>query len=315
MNALDNAWQTITAEFDSAQARAETARANTADELNQVARRLKQFAKESDWYDAVLDGAARFSAEIALFSLKGDELELKGSRNLQLTAGIVLTLRQAAAFRNAQETKDTIVALRTPNEVSELLTSAAPGARAYVVPILNGTRVAAVLFAAADSSSPSALELIATIASAVLERNSQAPQHVQIMTVGSGHSAQDSETAKEPRAREDVAQPAHPRRERVVPSWTALSGEDRLIHVRAQRLARVKVAEMQLYRPEACAAGLKQKNLYVFLGQEIGNARDLFRSQFMSTRSMVDYLHMELVEKLAQNDETLLGADYPGQMD
>jgi hypothetical protein len=98
-------------------------------------------------------------------------------------------------------------------------------------------------------------------------------------------------------------------------TWTALTPEEKLIHVRAQRFARVKVAEMQLYRPEACQAGREQKNLYVFLSQEIGNARDLFRTQFMSTRSMVDYLHRELIDKLADDDEALLGAEYPGQMD
>jgi hypothetical protein len=34
----------------------------------------------------------------------------------------------------------------------------------------------------------------------------------------------------------------------------------------------------------------------------------------MTTPSMVDYLHLELVATLAHGDELLLGADYPGQM-
>jgi hypothetical protein len=314
MNALEAAWQTITSEFEYAQARAaDMARLRATDELNQITRRLKQYNKESDWYDAVLDGAARFTGEAALFSLEGDELQLKGGRNMELPVGFLLKLRQAAAFRNAHETKETTLALRTNNEVSELLAATAPGARAYVIPILNGTRVVAMLFAAADDrSSSNALELIATIASTVLERNSQTPPHIQIMSAGSGHPAQDDDAPDEIESPGERPQPDMDRR---APDWTALTPEEKLIHVRAQRFARVKVAEMQLYRPEACQAGREQKNLYVFLSQEIGNARDLFRTQFMSTRSMVDYLHRELIDKLADDDEALLGAEYPGQMD
>lgn len=314
MNALKAAWQSITSEFDSAQAKAaDTARLRTADELNQITRRLKQYGKESDWYDAVLDGAARFTGEAALFSLDADGLKLKGSRNMQLPVDLLLRLGQAAAFRNANETKETTVALRTGSEVSEVLASTVSGARAYVIPVLNGPRVVAMLFAAADDrSSSNALELIAAIASTVLERNSQTPPHVQIMSAGSGHPAQDDDAPEEI---EDAAPRPQPKAERRVPDWTALSTEEKLIHVRAQRFARVKVAEMQLYRPEACQAGRERKNLYGLLSQEIGSARDLFRTQFMTTRSMADYLHRELMNKLADDDEALLGAEYPGQMD
>jgi hypothetical protein len=323
MSALETAWQMVTSEFDRVE---EAARAKTAGELNQIGRRLKHYKSESEWCDAVLDGAALFTTEAALFTMEGDELKLKGSRNMGLPIGSVLPIGQAAAFRNAQQTKDTVVAMRTRTEVSELLFAATPAARAHIVPILNGPRVAAMLFAAGSGpASADAIELIATVASAVLERSSQSPRHVQISAAGLGHAAQDSEAhdgevQEEP---DDVAEtkPAASLADidqgsnRESPEWSALSLEDKLIHVRAQRMARVKVAEMQLYRPEACASGRKQKDLYVFLGQEIGRARETFRTQFMNTRSMVDYLHLELLEKLADNDERLLGADYPGQMD
>lgn len=321
MKDLDAAWQLITGKFDSAQAKAAgEARAKAAGELNQIARRLKQYANLPGWYSAVLDGAARFATEIALFAVEGDALMLKGCRDLELREGSSLGLGQAAAFRNALDTKEPTVALRTRNEVSELLASPATAARAYVIPILNGTRVVAMLFAGVDeSSSANALELIATVASAVLERNSQTPAHVQISGVGTGHPAQDHEspdleTRETSTGLENSEQPAG-KKNAAAPALAGLSVADQLMHVKAQRLARVKVAEMQLYRPEACASGREQKNLYVSLGQEIGNARDLFSKQFMSTRSMVDYLHLELVEKLAHNNEELLGADYPGQMD
>jgi hypothetical protein len=87
-----------------------------------------------------------------------------------------------------------------------------------------------------------------------------------------------------------------------------------MVHLHARRFARVKVAEMQFYRPEACHAGREQKNLYLHLKQDIDSARELFRNQFMTSPTIVDYLHLELVGALAENDETRLGVDYPGQM-
>jgi hypothetical protein len=84
--------------------------------------------------------------------------------------------------------------------------------------------------------------------------------------------------------------------------------------VRAQRFSRVKVAEMELSRPEACRAGREKGNLYLFLKNEIEAARNAFREQFMLIPSMVDYLHLELVRAAAEGDEKRLGADYPGQL-
>ena len=101
---------------------------------------------------------------------------------------------------------------------------------------------------------------------------------------------------------------------RKLPAWGRLREDERKSHFRAQRFARVKVAEMQLYKPDACRAGREQSNLYLYLKDEIDSARAVFRNQFMSTPTMVDYFHVELVRTLAENNEVVLGADYPGQM-
>jgi len=297
MHPLDPAWQALIAEFETAQARAAGhARSKVSEDLNQTARRLKQYRVDSDWYDAVLDGAARFAPEVALFTVEDDRFILKGARGLALPHDLVISSAQAAAFRNALDSGELAVALATANEVSEPVASAVPADRALLLPISNGTRAAALLFCVArEGADTNALELIVNVASSVLERHSRGPAHLQI--------------APAPLA------PGVPERE-----WTRdnikdkIPELDRLQHVRAQRLARVKVAEMQLYRPEACEAGRAQKDVYLFLKREIDSARDTFRDQFLTTQSMVDYLHLEVLARLAQNDNALLGADYPGQM-
>jgi len=84
---------------------------------------------------------------------------------------------------------------------------------------------------------------------------------------------------------------------------------------RARRFARVKVAEMQLYAADRVAAGRAARHLYRALQAEIDEARAGFTQQFLtSARGVPDYLHEELVRVLAQDDETLLGPDYPGRL-
>jgi putative protein kinase ArgK-like GTPase of G3E family len=85
--------------------------------------------------------------------------------------------------------------------------------------------------------------------------------------------------------------------------------------LRARRYARVKVAEMQLYAADRVTAGRAARHLYRALQAEIDEARAGFAQEFLTpARGIPDYLHEELVRALAQDDETLLGPDYPGRL-
>ena len=85
--------------------------------------------------------------------------------------------------------------------------------------------------------------------------------------------------------------------------------------LRAQRYARVKVAEMRLYAAEQVKAGQSARDLYTALRAQIDEARAAFSAQFLTPPNGVpDYLHEELIRALAQNDEALLGPGYPGPL-
>jgi len=85
--------------------------------------------------------------------------------------------------------------------------------------------------------------------------------------------------------------------------------------LRAQRYARVKVAEMRLYAADQVKAGQHARDLYSALRPQIDEARAAFSGQFLAPPNGVpDYLHEELVRALAQNDEALLGPNYPGPL-
>ena len=98
-------------------------------------------------------------------------------------------------------------------------------------------------------------------------------------------------------------------------SWFTLDREEQNLHLRAQRFARVVVAEMRLYHAQAVKTGRTERNLYKQLQSEIDKGRETFRTDFLSkSSSMVDYLHLELVRTLANDEGDLLGTEYPGPM-
>ena len=75
------------------------------------------------------------------------------------------------------------------------------------------------------------------------------------------------------------------------------------------------MAEIRLYQSEKVKNGRAAHDLYTSLKEEIDSAREAFRSEFLNASdSMVDYLHLELVRTLANDDVELLGQKYPGAM-
>jgi hypothetical protein len=98
-------------------------------------------------------------------------------------------------------------------------------------------------------------------------------------------------------------------------SWDDLTAEDQKLHLQAQRMARVRVAEMRLYHEDKLRRGVDACNIYGTLQEEIDPARDQFLQTFLSkSPTMVDYLHLEVLRSLAHGDDRLLGYGYPGPM-
>ena len=83
----------------------------------------------------------------------------------------------------------------------------------------------------------------------------------------------------------------------------------------AQRFAKVKVAEIQLYQDPAVKSGRAARDLYGHLKPQIDAARQAFQERFLTpVNGTTDYLHVELVRTLANDDATLLGPGYPGPL-
>jgi hypothetical protein len=269
-----------------------------ADHLSQAVRRMRQAADGTHLGAALLDAAVPFATGVALLRLDHGMAFGEGIRGVPEDSAArfrncQIALRSAPAMAEAVSSRDPVTAAATQGEVSRELASLAadcPSERVFLYPVNVGDRVPALLCAWGEVQG-SAMELLAQIAGAAL---CALPDRGDLLHIA----------------------PASMNGAKAEPSaWDALSTEEQQLHLRAQRSARVQVAEIRLFEPEAVQAGRARHDLYGAMRARIDVAREGFRKTFFAaTPTMVDYLHLELVRTLANDDAELLGKDYPGPM-
>ncbi|MBI4890341.1 MAG: hypothetical protein HY821_06925 [Acidobacteria bacterium] len=289
-----------------------------SERLNQTARRLEQAESTDGWAAALLDGAFAVAPRVLLFSVIGGELQYEDHRSmgeLQLDelGERRIPLTEAAAFGGVIESLDAVIAMATPGEISQTLADALGGAeekRVFLLPILVGQsegkrRVAAVLYAEGGGElvDINLLEVIAALAGMTLDSRHAVQRAAPAAPAGAVLSIVPATGGSA------VARPAP-----ASLSWSELPRDEQELHARAQRFARVRVAEMRLYQAQAVRKGREQGNLYAALRGEMDRGRAQFKHEFMTTASMVDYFHVEVVRTLANEDAALMGEEYPGPL-
>jgi hypothetical protein len=284
---IENRLSQLTAETENLFAESrERARCEIADQLNQAVRRIRQASSLDELSATLADAAAIFASGTVLFRVDA---------GLAKSAKIEIPLESAAALRGAIETRDPVIAAATPGELSaaflELVGQPADG-RVFIFPVVVRDAVPALLCAWGGVQG-SSVELLAQVAAAAWSA-AAAPPPADLVKIAAAASA-------------SLAAPAS--------AWDLMPAAEQQAHLRAQRFARVQVAEMRLFETDAVHSGRERHNLYDALHNSIDRAREAFRKQFFAAcPSMVDYLHLELVRTLANDNPELLGKDYPGPM-
>ena len=296
---------------------AEVSRRQLIQKLNQVTRRLRQFENERQWANALVDGTRGFCGRAAVFLIRDGHLHLETTRNFDdADLDDHIPLDAAPAFRTAIETRDTLVVLRSDSELSQPVVrylgevSGDDDGRGYLFPVITGQDVPAVLYSDSNPVDVDALDLLVALAGAVSESHRlQAPVVATPEPVLAEHVPAPNGLVN------IIGAASSPAQKPEILSWFSLSREDRDLHLRAQRFARVQVAEIRLYQSETVKKGRAAHDLYTSLQTEIDSAREAFRKEFWNaTDSMVDYLHLELVRTLANDDAEVLGSQYPGPL-
>jgi hypothetical protein len=249
-----------------------------------------------------------------VLSLENNQARGLASRNLGSTSGgdagkFQFHADDAGAVRSALDSGDPVVALASPAEISPCLAEAfsVPAseaeeqefARAYLFPVLARQTAVAMLIAS-GAVVPAPLEVLSEAAGMRLELFSVPPPLAPLRNPELVQIAAPSVPAS--------AAGEHRQ-------WTELSPDDQKIHLQAQRVARVRVAELRLYHAEELRKGVFAGDIYGALQTGIDAARtDFLQSYLSKSPTMVDYLHLEILRSLAHDDDRLLGKDYPGPM-
>jgi hypothetical protein len=274
-----------------------TAERDLAKKLNQSMRCLRG-SENGGWKTELVQATQGFCDRAAVFTLQDGSLHLEASRGAVPAKPVDdVPLDAAPAFASAVESKDTVIAMRTKGELSPRIaawTGEADSWRSYIFPVSAHGNVLGLLYADADQRpvESSALELLAMAAGAFAAEHAPVVQKpVELVSI--------APSGQKP----------------VTVAWTSLTREQQDLHQRAQRFARVQVAEIRLYKSENVKKGRTGRSLYASLKTEIDAARETYRNDYLAASdTMVDYLHPELVRTLANDDAELLGADYPGPL-
>jgi hypothetical protein len=291
---------------------AEESRLRLSESLNQTLRRIRHTAAEHEALQLLLEDSPADRAVVLL--IENNQARVAAWRNVQLRdedEDRTIDLADAAALASCAETRDPLVALTSPAEISSILSLAlsstiatepgGPAAKAYLFPITVRQITVAVMLASGDVS-PAPIELLCEAVGMKLEsldiaQASSAP--APLVNI----AAARPQTEK-PKATEDAT------------SWSKLNPEQQALHLRAQRFARVRTAQIRISEPDDLRRGAQQADIYSALRRSIDAARHDYERSFMSqSPTMVDYLHLEFIRSLAREHSELMGPNYPGPLD
>lgn len=292
---------------------------------------------------ALLDGASEFSSRAALFVVKSGAAIGWQGHGFEKNDEIKDFALDVSSGLGAQAMQERIPAAGPKNEADAnfILNFGGPAENEVIVlPLLLKDKVAALVYADNGSKSEkldkAALELVVAATGAWLEVVSLRKQAQQKEVAGGEEShpvvtAQASPSYSDPFAghapsHTASAAPAAVEEEEVPVAAAAaasssgssttvdagLSPEDADTHRKAQRFARLLIDEIKLYNQAKVAEGRKHKDIYDRLKQDIEKSRSMYTKRYGNTSAAsVDYFSAELVRSLAEDDGSLMGANFP----
>lgn len=301
------------------------ARRTEAEVLNQSLRRLRQASGEEQILQTLGESCARYAEVLVVLVFENNQAHAVATHGFETvleTEALFFDITAAPAVVAAIESQDPVVALATEAELPADFVQKFRGAdgdqsdrNAYLFPLTARHSVVAMLIASGSNPLISApIELLCEAAGMRLETlaPSSAPSF-QSPAAGLSDSLQPALFEIKPRPVDAVSDSTSTAAKRL--TWDALSADDQKLHLRAQRMARVRIAEMRLYHEADLRTGVATADIYGTLRPAIHTARDQFLHEFLAkSPTMVDYLHLEILGSLAHDDDRLLGHNYPGPM-
>ena len=289
---------------------------------------LQDVTSQADILNVLLDFAARFSGRVALFVVRGEAATVWQARGFPDDNGLrnfSLNFADSVVARVVQERAPVAAGLDFDPAFLAKVGHAA-GGNAILLPLVLREKVSALVYAdcglEGGKLDVSALKLLMRSAGMWLEvlalrkamtgaavpeppppdRPSVVVTSVPPERAAAVVASTATESVTTATATAAVAKPE-----------TEWSADERKVHLRAQRFARLLVDEIKLYNQAKVAEGCACKDLYDRLKEDIEKSRASYDKRYgNSPAAAADYFTKELVRSLADNDVSLLGENFPG---
>jgi hypothetical protein len=307
-----------------------------ANALVQAVANIQAGSTQKEILRALLDAGSGYSSRIALFVVKAGAAtgwQSRGFSEEDPVKDFALDLTTGPAAHTYQNR------IATPGNIAEMggafvdRFGRPANEQILVLPLLLKDKVAAIVYADGGESSQldaDSLELLVMSTSAWLEVASlrkhaskeDAGRMETATPVQTVSSFSDPFAAHAPKhvvahvPEQVVEMPAAHANAAAAPAAAAdplagLSPEDAETHRKAQRFARLLVDEIKLYNQAKVAEGRRNKDLYDRLKEDIEKSRGTFQKRYGNTAAASgDYFHHELLRSLAEDDISVMGANF-----
>ena len=309
--------------------------------LNESLSEILQPTSQADILGATLHGIVALAGRCALFVRRGDSFTAWRAEGYSgLTAAslraVSVSATQPGIFKELCDTQRSICRQRVsgilPPALEQALGSAV-GPHLCLLPVIVQGKVVAALYSdaggVAGSEEMSGLEIVARVAGLSLETAASRPTQGAAAAQEVTAEPMRSETLPPALAMAETPADGQPPRGSFATSFHVASESaqelppppdadtlpeaERDSHRKAHRFARVAVQDLLSYHREKIDQARRNRNLFTVLQEDIEKTRENYQKRFGQTPARAfDYLHYEMVSKLAGNDLTVLGEMYPG---
>ncbi len=299
------------------------------DILNAAVASIYDAPGQGDILKALLDGLAQFTARAALFVVKGGSIAAWQSRGFEKdTKGFTADANAGLAGRAIRD-KEPVNAAATEFDAKFISTHGNPSdGNACILPIVVREKVAALVYVDAGTHPDGKSD---ESAARVLVRSTASWLEMIALRKGAGAAPAEApeppsapvEVAPAPKAAEPPAPPPPPPAPEppkaaaaaaapAGPDLSGLSKEDQEVHKKAKRFAKLLVDEIKLYNKGKVEEGRQNKDIYKRLQEDIDKSRATYEKRYNATvAGSANYFQSEVIRILADNDVSLLGADFP----
>ena len=326
----------VTRVLSDLQPRIEGRSASTPNYLLQAIAAIHAASAQKDILAALLDGASHFCSRVALFVVRGGALvgwQARGFANNEIIKNFSIDSSSGLCGRALQERANQTGAAAEMDARFIEAAGANPDTHALVLPLMLKEKVAALLYAdsgvqAGRLDTPSLevlmhsgslwLEVLALrrmtagaspMQEAATEGPSPQPEAAPARVVEAPATVPTPEPAMAMAAAASASSPAIGGGAGV--SQPASTVADDELQRKARRFAKLLVDEIKLYNQVKVGEGRKNKDLYDRLKDDIDKSRAAFEKRYGHLiTGNTHYFDEEIVRNLAENDGSLLGANY-----